>query len=189
VTGGAGYIGSHTVRALHEAGAAVVVVDSLELGRADAVGPVDLVVGDIAERHKAGQPILVGTVSVEKSEKLSTYLRREGIPHQVLNAKYHDKEAAIIAQAGRKGAVTVATNMAGRGTDIILGGNADFMFKQILYREENLPESRKLEVFEEIRSDCEKNKQEVVAAGGLNGERILLGRSAEIASHGSRQPL
>ena len=85
------------------------------------------VVGDIAERHRAGQPILVGTVSVEKSEKLSTYLRREGIPHQVLNAKYHDKEAAIIAQAGRKGAVTVATNMAGRGTDIILGGNADFL--------------------------------------------------------------
>ena len=85
------------------------------------------VVGDISERHKAGQPILVGTVSVEKSEKLSTYLRREGIPHQVLNAKYHDKEAAIIAQAGRKGAVTVATNMAGRGTDIILGGNSDFL--------------------------------------------------------------
>jgi preprotein translocase subunit SecA len=85
------------------------------------------VVADIAERHSAGQPILVGTVSVEKSEKLSTLLRKEGIAHQVLNAKYHDKEAAIIAQAGRKGAVTVATNMAGRGTDIILGGNAEFL--------------------------------------------------------------
>jgi preprotein translocase subunit SecA len=85
------------------------------------------VVADIAERHANGQPILVGTVSVEKSEKLSTLLRKQGIPHQVLNAKYHDKEAAIIAQAGRKGAVTVATNMAGRGTDIILGGNSEFL--------------------------------------------------------------
>ena len=85
------------------------------------------VTSDIAERHALGQPILVGTVSVEKSEKLSTLLRRQGIPHQVLNAKYHDKEAAIIAQAGRKGAVTVATNMAGRGTDVILGGNAEFL--------------------------------------------------------------
>ncbi|MGB7981177.1 MAG: preprotein translocase subunit SecA [Candidatus Nanopelagicales bacterium] len=85
------------------------------------------VVADIAERHAKGQPILVGTVSVEKSEKLSTLLRNKGIAHQVLNAKYHDKEATIIAQAGRKGAVTVATNMAGRGTDIILGGNAEFL--------------------------------------------------------------
>ena len=85
------------------------------------------VTADIAERHALGQPILVGTVSVEKSETLSTLLRRQGVPHQVLNAKYHDKEAAIIAQAGRKGAVTVATNMAGRGTDIILGGNAEFL--------------------------------------------------------------
>ena len=81
------------------------------------------VIEDIAERHATGQPVLVGTVSVENSEILSQLLRRRGIPHSVLNAKFHAKEAQIIAQAGRKGAVTVATNMAGRGTDIMLGGN------------------------------------------------------------------
>jgi preprotein translocase subunit SecA len=87
----------------------------------------DAVVEDIAERHATGQPVLVGTVSVEKSEHLSRMLTRRGIPHEVLNAKYHEREAAIVAQAGRKGAVTVATNMAGRGTDIMLGGNPEFM--------------------------------------------------------------
>ncbi|GAB3592997.1 preprotein translocase subunit SecA [Angustibacter peucedani] len=85
------------------------------------------VVDDIAERHAEGQPVLVGTTSVEKSEYLSQQLRRRGISHEVLNAKHHEREAAIVAQAGRKGAVTVATNMAGRGTDIMLGGNAEFM--------------------------------------------------------------
>ena len=85
------------------------------------------VVDDIVERHAAGQPVLVGTVSVEKSEYLSDQLRRRGVPHEVLNAKQHEREAAIVAQAGRKGAVTVATNMAGRGTDIMLGGNPEFM--------------------------------------------------------------
>ncbi len=85
------------------------------------------VVDDIAERHEKGQPILVGTVSVEKSELLSEHLRRRGIKHEVLNAKHHEREAAIVADAGRKAAVTVATNMAGRGTDIMLGGNPEFM--------------------------------------------------------------
>jgi preprotein translocase subunit SecA len=85
------------------------------------------VVDDIAERHELGQPVLVGTTSVEKSELLSTLLRKRGVPHEVLNAKFHEREAAIVAQAGRKGAVTVATNMAGRGTDIMLGGNSEFM--------------------------------------------------------------
>ncbi len=84
------------------------------------------VVGDIAERYKNGQPVLVGTVSVEKSEHLSDLLRRHGVPHEVLNAKQHEREATIVAQAGRKSAVTVATNMAGRGTDIMLGGNPEF---------------------------------------------------------------
>jgi preprotein translocase subunit SecA len=84
------------------------------------------VVDDIAARHEKGQPVLVGTVSVEKSEYLSDQLRRRGVPHEVLNAKHHEREAAIVAQAGRKGAVTVATNMAGRGTDIMLGGNPEF---------------------------------------------------------------
>jgi preprotein translocase subunit SecA len=84
------------------------------------------VVEDIAERHETGQPVLVGTVSVEKSEQLAELLRKHEIPHEVLNAKQHEREAAIVAQAGRKGSVTVATNMAGRGTDIMLGGNAEF---------------------------------------------------------------
>ncbi|NMR20805.1 preprotein translocase subunit SecA [Cellulomonas fimi] len=90
-------------------------------------GKFDAVVADIVERHAAGQPVLVGTVSVEKSELLSSKLKKHGVPHEVLNAKQHAREASIVAQAGRKGAVTVATNMAGRGTDIMLGGNAEFM--------------------------------------------------------------
>jgi preprotein translocase subunit SecA len=90
------------------------------------------VVEDLAERHEKGQPVLVGTISVEKSELLSGMLLRRGVPHEVLNAKHHEKEAAIVAQAGRKGAVTVATNMAGRGTDIMLGGNPEFLAQQEL---------------------------------------------------------
>ncbi|WP_066582615.1 preprotein translocase subunit SecA [Cellulomonas timonensis] len=90
-------------------------------------GKFDAVVADIVERHAKGQPVLVGTTSVEKSELLSAKLKKQGVPHEVLNAKQHAREASIVAQAGRKGAVTVATNMAGRGTDIMLGGNAEFM--------------------------------------------------------------
>jgi preprotein translocase subunit SecA len=126
------------------------------------------IVEEIRDCHERGQPVLVGTISIEKSEKLSGMLNRNGIKHNVLNAKQHEREAEIVAQAGRKGAVTIATNMAGRGTDILLGGNADFTFKQVLYREETLPDERKLAVYEEIRADCEKNKQEVLALGGLH---------------------
>jgi preprotein translocase subunit SecA len=126
------------------------------------------IVEEIKECHERGQPVLVGTISIEKSEKLAGLLNRNGVKHNVLNAKQHEREAEIVAQAGRKGAVTIATNMAGRGTDILLGGNPDFMYKQVLYREENLPDTRKLAVFEEIRADCEKNKQEVVVLGGLH---------------------
>ncbi len=126
------------------------------------------IVEEIKDCHERGQPVLVGTISIEKSEKIAGLLSRNGVKHNVLNAKQHEREAEIVAQAGRKGAVTIATNMAGRGTDILLGGNPDFMYKQVLYREENIAESRKLEIYEGIRSDCEKDKQDVIAAGGLH---------------------
>ena len=126
------------------------------------------IVEEIKDCHERGQPVLVGTISIEKSERLAGLLNRNGIKHNVLNAKQHEREAEIVAQAGRKGAVTIATNMAGRGTDILLGGNPDFMFKQVLYREENLPDDRKLALYEEIKAECEKNKQEVVSLGGLH---------------------
>jgi preprotein translocase subunit SecA len=102
-------------------------IDQPDLVYKNEDGKFDAVVADIVERHAAGQPVLVGTTSVEKSELLSAKLKKQGVPHEVLNAKHHEREAAIVAQAGRKGAVTVATNMAGRGTDIMLGGNAEFM--------------------------------------------------------------
>jgi len=97
-------------------------------------GKFRAVVEEIADCYRRGQPVLVGTISIEKSERLSRMLEKRGVPHQVLNAKYHEKEAAIIAQAGRKGAVTIATNMAGRGTDILLGGNPEFLAREELAR-------------------------------------------------------
>jgi preprotein translocase subunit SecA len=132
------------------------------------------VVEDIVERHAAGQPVLVGTVSVEKSELLSQMLRRLGVPHEVLNAKQHAREAAIVAQAGRKGAVTVATNMAGRGTDIMLGGNAEFMAVQALAGRgldpaENPEEYEAAwpEALEQAREASAAEHDEVVELGGL----------------------
>ncbi|MET7468712.1 preprotein translocase subunit SecA [Micromonospora sp. NPDC005686] len=132
------------------------------------------VVEDIAERHQQGQPVLVGTVSVENSEILSHMLRRRGIPHSVLNAKFHAKEAEIVAQAGRKGAVTVATNMAGRGTDILLGGNPEFLAANEL-RQRGLDPVEQPEEYakalEEIlptwKQACDTEAEEVAAAGGL----------------------
>ncbi len=132
------------------------------------------VVDDIAERHEKGQPVLVGTVSVEKSELLSSMLLRRGIPHEVLNAKYHEKEAAIVAQAGRKGAVTVATNMAGRGTDIMLGGNPEFL-AQLELSEKGLspvenPEEYEAawpDALEKWKSSVAAEHDAVVGAGGL----------------------
>ena len=134
----------------------------------------EAVVSDIADRHEEGQPVLVGTASVEKSELLSKLLLRAGVPHEVLNAKNHAREAAIIAQAGRSGAVTVATNMAGRGTDIVLGGNADFTADLDL-RERGLspadtPEEYEAAWPEALEAAAKKTKTEadkVRAAGGL----------------------
>lgn len=120
---------------------------------------------DIKERAKKGQPVLVGTVSIEKSEKISQYLRKNGIPHNVLNAKYHEKEAEIIAQAGRKGAITIATNMAGRGTDIILGGNPEFLATSEGKKDANEPSYKK--DLEEYGKKCQEEKKHVIENGGL----------------------
>jgi preprotein translocase subunit SecA len=130
------------------------------------------VVEDIVERHQEGQPVLVGTVSVENSEILSQMLRRRGIPHSVLNAKFHQKEAEIVAQAGRKGGVTVATNMAGRGTDIMLGGNPEFLASAELRQRGLEPETDEYDAawndaLERWKKLCDEEAEEVVAAGGL----------------------
>ena len=126
----------------------------------------EAVVEEIADCSERGQPALVGTISIESSEKLSTMLKRRGVPHVVLNAKYHEREASIVAQAGRKSAVTIATNMAGRGTDIVLGGNPEG-----LARAEADPESEP-EAYENslahYRESCVQEKEDVLAAGGLH---------------------
>ena len=134
----------------------------------------NMVVRDIAERHKLGQPVLVGTTSVEKSEYLSKLLAKEGVRHEVLNAKNHAREAAIVAQAGRLGAVTVATNMAGRGTDVMLGGNAEFLTveelnKRGLDKDEN-PEAYEAawsEEFAKIKEAVAVEAEKVLEVGGL----------------------
>ena len=124
---------------------------------------------DIKEHYEKGQPVLIGTISIEKSERLSALLKQRGVKHHVLNAKFHEKEAEIVAQAGQKGAVTIATNMAGRGTDIVLGGNAEALFKQqVIYKGEELSEEEQAKAFETIKTSCDANKEEVLAAGGLH---------------------
>ena len=145
------------------------------------------VIADIKQSHEKGQPVLVGTVSIEKSEKLSKLLSKEGIKHEVLNAKFHEKEAEIIAQAGKYGAVTIATNMAGRGTDIMLGGNSEYLAKQEMRKLKYAPElieqatafnetddqeildARKKfkELEEKFDQEIKEEKQKVLEAGGL----------------------
>ncbi|HKN55565.1 MAG TPA: preprotein translocase subunit SecA [Amycolatopsis sp.] len=134
----------------------------------------EAVAEDIAERHEKGQPVLVGTTSVEKSEHLSKLLVKLGVPHEVLNAKHHDREALIVARAGRKGAVTVATNMAGRGTDIVLGGNPDIIADQEL-RDQGLDPVEHSEEYEaawpatleKVKAEASAEADEVREAGGL----------------------
>jgi preprotein translocase subunit SecA len=127
---------------------------------------------EIKELHEKGRPVLVGTISVEKSERLSALLKKNGIKHEVLNAKNHEREAAIIAQAGRRGAVTVSTNMAGRGTDILLGGNPDFLLRERLKKQGRTIEMLSQEELEHelgtIKNEVEEERQAVVALGGLH---------------------
>jgi preprotein translocase subunit SecA len=124
------------------------------------------VIDDIVARHAAGQPVLVGTISIEKSEQLSELLKKRGVPHNVLNAKQHDREAEIVAQAGRKGAVTIATNMAGRGTDIVLGGNPEMLARREAAHAEDAAEAY-AQTLAKYRELCAREKQAVLDSGGL----------------------
>jgi len=126
------------------------------------------VIEDIADCHHRGQPVLVGTASIEHSEKLSKLLRRQNIPHEVLNAKNHAREAEIIAQAGASGNVTISTNMAGRGTDILLGGNPDGLAHKMLPKDREPTEEEIAEAYRVARAQCREDREKVIAAGGLH---------------------
>ncbi len=126
------------------------------------------VIEDIKEHYAAGQPCLVGTISIEKSEVLSELLKRQGVPHNVLNAKQHEREAEIVSQAGRKGAITIATNMAGRGTDIVLGGNPDALAKQWRRANPEATDEQYEAILAKYNAECLAEHDEVVALGGLH---------------------
>ncbi|HET7685687.1 MAG TPA: preprotein translocase subunit SecA [Candidatus Limnocylindria bacterium] len=150
----------------------MVRVDYADLVYSSQKGKWNAVVEEIAEEHAKGRPVLVGTVSVEVSEMLGEMLKRRGIKHSVLNAKFHEREAEIVAQAGRSGAVTIATNMAGRGTDILLGGNPEMLAADILHRQgttvlDATPEQRAAALAEAERITAE-DREKVLAAGGLH---------------------
>ncbi|MCK6683277.1 MAG: preprotein translocase subunit SecA [Thermoanaerobaculia bacterium] len=125
----------------------------------------DAVVEELTEKHQQGQPVLVGTISIEKSEHLSQLLKKKGVPHVVLNAKYHEQEAGIVAQAGQVGRVTIATNMAGRGTDILLGGNPEHLARQ---KSKDKSPDEIARILDELKQECAAAREEVVAAGGLH---------------------
>lgn len=165
----------------------VIRIDNPDVIYSTQKGKIKAIVKDIIETHEKGQPVLVGTITVEKSEEISRWLIKNKIKHNILNAKNHQKEAQIIAQAGKKGAVTIATNMAGRGTDILLGGNPEFLAKQSLKNQgiedslieaatsyvQNVPEdvlevrNKYRKLLAEYTLETDKEKEEVVAAGGL----------------------
>jgi preprotein translocase subunit SecA len=152
----------------------MVRADEADVIYQSAEAKFEACVTDIAERHANGQPVLVGTTSVEKSEVVSRMLKQHGVPHEVLNAKYHDREALIVAQAGRAGAVTVATNMAGRGTDIMLGGNPEFIADAELQQRGLSPaetpedyEAAWPEAVAKAQRDVAEEHEQVTEAGGL----------------------
>jgi preprotein translocase subunit SecA len=156
----------------------------------------DAVVEEIKERHQAGQPVLVGTISIERSEKLSSRLKKQGVKHNVLNAKHHEREAEIVAQAGRRAAVTISTNMAGRGTDIVLGGNPEFLALARCGHDKLHADYPAL--LAEFEGQCAAEREEVLSAGGLHilgterheSRRIdnqLRGRSGRQGDPGSSQ--
>ncbi len=131
-------------------------------------GKFDAVINEIVDLHEKGQPVLVGTISIEKSEVLSHLLKKKGISHSVLNAKYHEKEAEIIAQAGRSAAVTIATNMAGRGTDIVLGGNPEGLAREFLRDKSDYTEEEWKKALSKAEDICTTERDKVVSAGGLH---------------------
>ena len=152
----------------------MIRIDQSDLVYKSEPAKFDAVVEDIVARSEKGQPILVGTTSVEKSEYLSGLLKKRGVRHEVLNAKQHEREAAIVAEAGRRSAVTVATNMAGRGTDIMLGGNPEFMAMQELKRRDLDPaetpeeyEKAWPETLAKLQEQVQAEHEEVVGVGGL----------------------
>lgn len=165
----------------------VIRVDHSDQVYRTEAGKFSAIIDQIVECHKKGQPVLVGTISIEKSEILSAMLKRKGIKHEVLNAKYHAKEAEIVAQAGKLGAVTIATNMAGRGTDIMLGGNAEFLAKAEMrkreYEEDIINEAVGFadtddeeilaaravykELYDKFNAEVKEKAKDVKAAGGL----------------------
>lgn len=166
----------------------VIRKDTADLVYKSEKGKVMAIIKDIEEKNKKGQPVLVGTISIEKSEELANALKRRGVPHEVLNAKQHEREAEIVAQAGRKGIVTIATNMAGRGTDILLGGNPEFLAKREMKKQgysdeilsmvtghgettdEELINAKKKyeEVYSKFKVETDKAHEEVKALGGLH---------------------